>query len=224
MIGVILLETRFPRPAGDGGNPESYPFPVLLETVQGAYPSRVIGEKDISLIAPFIRAARVLESRGAKGIATSCGFLALWQREMARSVSVPVFASSLIQVAWAYELTGRRGKIGVFTADEASLTTAHFEGVGASDIPFVIRGMKRGTEFYRVYIENHPDPDFLRMEEEVVREITAMMKENPDISALVLECANLPVFGKAIKKGVRVPIFDILTLSHFVWSSVTGQE
>jgi hypothetical protein len=224
LIGIILLETNFPRLLGDAGNPESYSFPVLLETVKGASPSRVVRERDSGLLTPFVDAARVLESRGAKAITTSCGFLALWQREIAKSLSIPVFTSSLMQVAWAYELTGRRGKIGVFTADETSLTVAHFEGVGASDIPVVIRGMKPGSEFYRIYIENYPDIDVPKVEAEVVREISILMKEDPDISALVLECANLPVYRRAIKKTVRVPVFDILTLAHYVWSTVASSH
>lgn len=224
MIGIILLETNFPRLLGDAGNPESYSFPVLLEKVKGAFPSRVVRERDRALIAPFVGAARALESRGAKAITTSCGFLALWQRQIARSVGIPVFTSSLIQVAWAYELMGRKGKIGVFTADEASLTAAHFESIGAADIPIVIRGMKPGSEFYRIYIENHPDVDFTKVEEEVVREISILMEENPDLSALVLECANLPVYGRAIRKAVGVPIFDILTLTHYVWSTVASSH
>jgi aspartate/glutamate racemase len=220
LIGIILLDTHFPRLEGDVGNPQSYSFPVLFEKVKGAIPSRVIRERDVSLIAPFIQAARVLERRGAKAITTSCGFLALWQREMAASVKVPVFSSSLIQVPWAYQIVGRKGKIGVFTADETSLTMAHFEGVGAADIPIVIHGMKPGSEFYKVYIENSKKIDVPKIEKEVVQEVLLLMKGNPNISALVLECANMPVFIKSIREVTKVPIFDILTLVQFISSSI----
>ena len=127
MIGIILLDTRFPRLLGDVGNPKTFPFPVLYEKVHGALPSRVVMERDSSLLFPFIEAAKALERRGAMAITTSCGFLAIWQKEMASAVNVPLFTSSLIQIPWAYELMGRRGRIGVLTADRDSFTTGLLE-------------------------------------------------------------------------------------------------
>ena len=49
-------------------------------------------------MGPFLRAARALEAEGADGIATSCGFLALFQEELAARLSVPVATSSLLQI------------------------------------------------------------------------------------------------------------------------------
>jgi hypothetical protein len=33
-----MLETRFPRPRGDIGNPQTFAFPVRYRTVRGASP------------------------------------------------------------------------------------------------------------------------------------------------------------------------------------------
>ena len=223
LIGVILLDTSFPRLLGDVGNPNTFPFPVIYERVEGAIPFRVVKERDRSLLSPLIEGARVLQRRGAKAITTSCGFLAIWQKEIASAVDIPVFTSSLLQVPWAYQITGRRGRIGILTVDGASLTEAHFEGVGAKGIPMIVRGMKPGSEFYRVYIENSPNIDVSKAGREMVAEAAALVNEHPDISGLVLECANMPVFRKAVRDTVKVPVFDIVTLTYFIWSSiVTG--
>src|SRR5712672_44108 len=40
-VGILMLETRFPRIPGDMGNGLTWPFPVLYKIVPGATPDRV---------------------------------------------------------------------------------------------------------------------------------------------------------------------------------------
>ena len=82
VLGVIKLDTRFPRLPGDIGNPETFDFPVLYQTVPGASPERVVVEQDRELLQPFIDAGIRLVSEGATIITTSCGFLACFQNEL----------------------------------------------------------------------------------------------------------------------------------------------
>lgn len=96
-IGVLKLETRFERFLGDIGNPHSLPYPVLIEEVAGASAEKVTSLDDDSLLAPFIAAGRRLVDRGADAITTTCGFLVLYQQELAVALSVPVATSSLLQ-------------------------------------------------------------------------------------------------------------------------------
>ena len=44
-LGVLMLQTRFPRPPGDIGHPASFDFPVLYRVVQGASAARVVRER-----------------------------------------------------------------------------------------------------------------------------------------------------------------------------------
>ncbi len=224
LLGIILLDTRFPRLTGDVGNPKTFPFPVLYERVEGALPSKVIRERDPSLLPPFIEAARSLRSQGAQAITTSCGFLAIWQKELASAVRIPVLTSSLMQIPWVHEMMGRKGRIGVFTIDASSLTEDHFKGVGADGIPLLIHGMKQEGEFYRVYAGNNPDLDYQRAEKEVVIEISGLVKENPDVRAIVLECANMSVFRKVIREAAGIPVYDLLTLIHFFRLGLSERE
>jgi aspartate/glutamate racemase len=206
------------------GNPKTFPFPVIYEKVEGAIPLRVVKGRDEYLLPSFIEGAKALQRRGVKAITTSCGFLAIWQKEIASAVDIPVFTSSLLQVPWVYQITGRRGRIGILTADVSSLTEVHFEGVGASGIPMVVRGLNPEGEFYRVYIGNSPNIDVSKAGREMVAEVSALMNEHPDISGLVLECANMPVFGKAVRDVVKVPVFDIVTLTNYIWSSILRES
>ena len=42
MLGLLMLDTRFPRPPGDIGHPATFGFPVRRRVVEGAAPGRVV--------------------------------------------------------------------------------------------------------------------------------------------------------------------------------------
>ena len=41
-LGILSLDTKFPRIHGDIGNAETWPFPVLYKIVEGASPDMVV--------------------------------------------------------------------------------------------------------------------------------------------------------------------------------------
>ena len=99
-LGILMLQTEFLRIHGDVGNAATFPFPVLYKVVQGATAYSVVKQKGAGLDNVFINAARELVQIGADGIATSCGFLSLFQQRLTAAVDVPVATSSLMQVPW----------------------------------------------------------------------------------------------------------------------------
>src|SRR5580704_14960158 len=121
-VGILMLETRFPRIPGDMGNAETWPFPVLYKVVPGASPRRVVCEKAEGLLDKFLAAADELIRLGADGITTTCGFLSLYQREIAAHVGVPVATSSLMQVPFVERILPPGRRVGVLTVSLASLT------------------------------------------------------------------------------------------------------
>ena len=109
-IGILMLETRFPRRPGDIGNPASFDFPVLYGTVAGADPETAVRGDARRLLPNFIAAGRDLVAQGAAGLTTSCGFLAPFQNALADGCGVAVAASSLMQIPLVQRLLpdGRR--------------------------------------------------------------------------------------------------------------------
>src|SRR5215471_12462917 len=97
-LGILMLEAKFPRIPGDMGNADTWPFPVLYKVVPGASPRRVVCEKAADLLDELLAAAAELVRLGADGITTTCGFLSLYQRDIAAHVGVPVATSSLMQI------------------------------------------------------------------------------------------------------------------------------
>ncbi|MCE1196792.1 aspartate/glutamate racemase family protein [bacterium] len=224
-VGILMLDTRFPRLRGDIGNAKTFGFPVSYLRVRGASPARVVKEGDPSLLEPFVEGARELERRGCRAIATSCGFLALFQEALAASVGVPVFTSSLLQIPLLSRICGAGGKIGVMTARAASLTERHFAQSGAAGVPRAVAGMEGCPEFSKVFLEEEGPEASLSMDADRVRaELAAvaakLVAENPDVRAVVLECTNMPPFRGAIQEACGRPVYDIVTLVEYVHSGL----
>ena len=71
-VGILMLETRFPRIPGDIGHAATWPFPVLYKVVRGATGERVTtaktNDRSTGLLDAFLAAAAELVQDGADGI------------------------------------------------------------------------------------------------------------------------------------------------------------
>jgi aspartate/glutamate racemase len=223
-IGILMLETQFPRILGDIGNATTWDFPVLYKIVKKATPGHVVRREASGLLEPFIRGAQDLEKEGVMAITTTCGFLALFQKEMASAVDIPVFTSSLMQVPLAYRMIKPSQKVGIITIDSKSLTQKHLSCVGADKIPHIIYGTEGEEEFWRVILEDEMKLDVARAKNEMVRVAKRMVSEHPEVGAIVLECTNMPPYAAAIQKEINLPIFDIYTLVIMVYHAVVKKD
>src|SRR5579864_6646583 len=124
-VGILMLEARFPRIPGDMGNGLTWPFPVLYKVVPNATPARVVYDKAAGLLEAFLDAAAELVRLGADGITTTCGFLSLYQQELAARAGVPVATSSLMQIPLIERILPPGRRVGVLTISAASLTREH---------------------------------------------------------------------------------------------------
>ncbi len=211
-LGILMLEARFPRVLGDMGNGETWPFPVLFRVVRGASPERVVIEGARGLLPDFIAAAQDLVSLGAEAITTNCGFLSLFQQELAAAVQVPVATSSLMQVPWVQATLPPGKRVGVITVNKAGLTPRHLEAAGVPlDTPVV--GTEGGREFFRVLIKSEAvDMDLDLAEQDILDAGRALVAAHPDIGAIVLECTNMPPYAAALRDAIGLPVYDIYSM------------
>ncbi|SFE56590.1 aspartate/glutamate racemase family protein [Alteribacillus iranensis] len=217
-IGILMLDTTFHRPRGDIGNQDTFSFPVRYKKVEGASPTRVVVEKDATLIEPFVEAAQELEKEGIQAITTSCGFLAIFQKEIQSRLGIPFFSSSLLQIPLAHTMAG--GPVGVLTASKTNLTDAHVNGVGADPHQVIIKGMDDKPAFAGAIMKQERELDQEAVKKEMQEVTTELITEHPDIKAIVLECTNMPPYQEAMREVVDVPIFDITTLVKYIHSSL----
>lgn len=215
-IGVICLDTAYPKIIGHIRNPATFEFPVRYRVVPGATASLVTGSEPPSA-TPFIQAARELEAQGVAAVTTGCGFLAAHQRELADAVGVPCYASSLIQLPLVHRMLRSDQRVGVLVARERTLTRRHLQGVGAEHVPVCVVGMDDQPEFREVIIEaRRDDLDADRLGQEVLVQVERLAGENPDLGALVIECTDLAPYAHAVRRRFGLPVFDIVTLTEMV--------
>ncbi|MFU8768492.1 MAG: aspartate/glutamate racemase family protein [Desulfotignum sp.] len=222
-MGILMLDTTFPRITGDIGNQKTFDFPVRYRTVKGATPERIVVRADKSMIQTFVAAGRDLIREGAISLATSCGFLSLYHNALVAALPVPVFTSSLLQVHLAQSLLKDGQKVGVVTARKSSLGHEHLSAIGIADIPMAIQGMEKYPEFTRVFIGGKTTLDVDLCRNEMVSAAMNLITEHPRVGPIVLECANMPPFSGDVRRVTNRPVFDITTLLNSAWVAVTGK-
>jgi hypothetical protein len=221
-IGVLCLETSFTKIPGHIRNPATFGFPVRYQVVAGATPERVVSQADPRLLDPFITAAQDLQAAGVAAITGACGFLVLFQQQLADAVEVPLYASSLIQLPMVYRMLRSDRTVGLLVARKRSLTRRHLEAIGGESVPVCVAGMDDQPEFREVMLEGRrTELDVDRLEREVMAEVDKLARGHREMGALVIECTDLVPFAHAIQARTGLPVFDIVTLTQMVHESLT---
>jgi Asp/Glu/hydantoin racemase len=222
-VGILMLETRFPRIPGDMGNAETWPFPVLYKVVPGASPRRVVCDRAAGLLDAFLSASEELVRLGADGITTTCGFLSLYQREIAAHVGVPVATSSLMQIPFIERVLPPGKRVGVLTVSAVNLSEQHLVAAGADPATPVI-GTEGGSEFSRVMINDEERLDVAAAERDILAAGEALVATHDGIGAVLLECTNMVPYARALSQRLRVPVFSIYSFVSWFQSGLAPRD
>lgn len=221
-VGILMLDTSFPRPVGDVGNPNTHRFPCLFERVPGAMARAVVGPDSVREIdrraTVFEAAARRLIQRGAVLIGTSCGFLAPLQSHLQQRLTVPIALSALPQVRMLEPIYGA-GRIGIITFDAATLSRQHLDAAGIeTDVPVV--GLAADSCLRQAILHNHASIDHDAARRELAALARHMKRRHPQLAAIVLECTNLPPYRDVISQASGLAIYDVNTMLDWLWSGL----
>ena len=224
VLGLVLLDTAFPRPPGDVGHPATFaPIDVRTRVVRGAVPARIVGGRDPAWLEPFVDAARALVDEGVSAIVTSCGFLARHQQAIAAAVPVPVWTSSLLLVPELDGALGPSRRAGVVTVDAASLGLPELAGAGArADTP--VAGLAADSAFRATLLGNRTALDTAEAERATVDAALRLVRAHPEVGAIVLECTNMPPHAAAVHAATGLPVHDIVTLVRARFVSAAALE
>jgi hypothetical protein len=221
MLGVLTLATRFPRVEGDLGSPATYPFPVRFARVAGASVDAVVHRPDAALLDLFVAAGRALAAEGCIGVVTTCGFLVRWQREFAAALPVPVLTSSLLLLPLVERCLPRGKRAGIVTYSAADLGPAVLAAAGiASDAP--IEGVDPAGVFARTLRDGAAALDPAAMAADVIAAARRLVRRDPDVGALVLECANMPPYRDAVAAATGLPVFDAAELCRWFYRGLAA--
>ena len=198
-----MLDTKFERFNGDIGNAQTWPFPVQYKIVHGAVPNKVVDTlNNRDLFQRFADAADELIAEGVDGITTTCGFLALYQQELAAHCSVPVATSALLQVPMVARMLpkGKRpGDPDVLgrVADRPSSRGCRHRSADAG------RRLAADVGFQRSIREGDASVPFEVLKDEVLGVARQMVENDPSIGAIVCECTNITPYSHDLSRRPR---------------------
>jgi len=216
VIGILMLNTRFPRLPGDIGNQHSFAEPPLYARVDDASVSAVVSDKKIdgALLDQCIQSALELQSSGATVIGTSCGFLANVQHDIQQCLNVPFISSSLLLVPIIRTMFGHNVRIGVLTFDAAKLGPSHFNGELNSHIS--IHGLDQSGPWYQCIAGNHEQMDEGLAGIDAMDVAARCIQAHPDTKVLLIECTNLSPWKNQMRTRFGLPVFDLVDALEWV--------
>lgn len=213
-LGIVMLDTRFPRPPGDIGSAHTFALPVNQRIVRSVWPEKVVqsaaGLRAGRVVPTFVQVARALEREGALAITTSCGFLVLLQKELQAAVKVPVITSSLMLLP---RLLKTQAKVGVLTISARSLGPEHLRaaGVPRERLPdVVVQGVDPAGEFSTHILGNQTTLDAEKACADVVAAAAALKSKAPALTDVVLECTNMPPYRAAVEAATGLKTWCLL--------------
>jgi len=223
LLGILLMNRVKPRLPGDVGNALTFPFPVQYSVIESAFGDRARrGSKEI--LNEVITKAQELERAGVKAITSSCGYLIRFQEDIQRSVSIPVFMSSLLQIPLITKVIGRQKRILIVVADSECVDDQFLRTACLDGVAYRLLGLNSGFEFKRYVIDDaieiYPD----NIAREIESSISKTVCEDSSIGAILLECAQFPPFAKGIQEKVNLPVFDLISLCRMMTCAVARPE
>lgn len=214
-VGILMFPGNGERLLGDPGREGTFPFPVKYKVVQGSYQDLIEGSQKIC--DSLCNAAVQLESEGVSAIAGDCGLMVLYQEQLAKSVKVPVIASSLILLPMLQDIFGREKNIGIITGHSKLLSERHLSSAGvAQDSNITIVGLENGPHFKEAVLDKHCSQNYDRMMADVFSAVDELLNRTGEVGAILLECSNLPTYARAIADRYKTPVFDVTMALKFL--------
>lgn len=232
-LGIIILDDVYPGFPGDVRNASAYPFPIQYDVAVGVDIQGLVRSEDKKpYLEPVLAAAKNLEQMGCRAIAAECGYFAYFQQDVAGTVDVPVFMSSLLQVPLAQQLIGSQKVVGILAAESTYLTDAHLQAVGIKlGSNYVVGGAEdegRCPEFEHLWqADKRPDPVgayYDRAEKEFVAVAVDFFQSHPAMGAMMLECTGMQPFARSLQREIDIPIFSWGTLLDFAYSVAVHRD
>lgn len=223
-IGIMMLETQFPRIPGDIGNATTWPFPVHYQPVTGAHPDNVVRQNGGGTLDEFVKAGKALVARGADALTTNCGFLILYQKELTERIGVPILTSSLMQ----YNLIAQTlapGKVpGIITISKSNLSPTHLDAAQIPhDVPMLGMEEMETTEFHDGILDDWEAMDFDLCRKEMIAAAVRMKEENPNVGAILCECTNMVPYARDMYRATGLPVYSIYSAVTWFHQSVQSR-
>lgn len=216
-LGILLMKNHIPFIPGDAANASTFPFPVHYETVQGASAHSIYQCPDPGLVEAFIEAGQRALLHGVRAITGNCGFMILFQDQLAAALPAPVFMSSLLQLPLISRFLKPGEKVGIITTNSSFLTEAHLlTATKGTMVMHRVIGLEDCPSVQNTWLMEKGELDVQQVEQEITQATVQAVENDSMIRAILLECTSLPAYSAAIHRAVGLPVFDFFTLAHYV--------
>lgn len=222
-VGILMLDTAFPRPLGDIGNVGTWAFPVEICTVSGASAEKVVLDDPRALLGAFVEAGQTLISRGCAGLTTSCGFLSLMQAELKDALDVPFASSPLMQLPMIEATLPRQQRAGVLTISRDRLSAAHLRASGARP-DTALDGLDRDGAFASAIFGDHAQIDHNACRREMIAAGQRLVSVSDDIGAIVLECTNMAPYAADVSRATGRPVYSVVSFLNWFQAGLRPQR
>jgi hypothetical protein len=218
-VGVLHIASPIHYLPGNVQNATTLAFPVAFELVPGVNAGDVMAGS-AQLEVGLKQAALRLERRGVSAIVGACGSFAAFQSVLTTCVNVPVFASVLTQVNFVLSSLPKRQKLLIVFANQQSFTGRIRDECHIRDTDRLLITDCMQLPAFQSMLTEPFSPQMAQLEAQVVAHIDNVIARHPEAGAIMLQCSELPPYAAAIQRRVRLPIFDVTTLTQWVFSCV----
>ena len=220
-VGIVYIEqVNYPMMPGNVVNAWTYDFPVRMRAVPNLTNTRLF-EADPTIVDDVISAAKhMVEFEGVRAICSACGFFGNYHKQVAEALDVPVAMSSLVQVPLIQSIIGPSKKIGILTANGGAMNDDLFHSCGIERTDGLIVQDTLGTEEFSAVVNMTGKFDNGKAKEEILECTRALMAQDDQIGAILLECSDMPPYAAAIQEESQLPVYDFITLINWLHNSV----
>jgi hypothetical protein len=142
--------------------------------------------------------------------------MAMYQREIANAVTVPVISSALVLLPLIHAALNSCTPVGVITGHSSLLSQRHL----GENAKCPLQGMENEPHFREVVIDGAGVPDRTLMSRDLISAAAKLRRDHGDIGAFLLECSNLASCSRELYEAYRIPVFDINDAIRFVYNSL----
>jgi len=224
-IGLLQFQANLPMIPGNMGNATTFDFPMAYREMNAANVYDVMSTTPIDRFTDAaVEACNWLEMQGVRAIIGNCGFWGHYQIAVQERIDTPFFSSSLMMLPMMVRCLPKNQKVGVITANGPLLSEgAAIENCGLSlDLMkerVVIEGCEDDLEFARAMaVQGAYNP--AKFEQDVLAGVKRLLKKDPDIGVILLECTELSPHAHAVQRLVNMPVWDYTSMTNWIHSGM----
>lgn len=214
-IGILVMKSWVPKLPGHISCASNYDFPVYYYVVDDSNVN-IIHSGDKVIIPKIMEGIEYLKNIGCKAVMSSCGYFAHFQKEISEKSDIPVFLSSICLIPFLLRL--HKDKLLVLCYNKEKLTDNLFDACGVTEKMrerIVIADVINENELGNI-IKNQGHYNILKAKNEIVNISNQMCRKNDNISAILIECTDLPPHAYAIQEETNLPVYDPVSMVKFV--------